>query len=268
MRSLSCAALLLSIALPLFGATKPSTTKPLTNADVIALVEAGLSESIVIEKIRTSATQFDTSTDALLTLKKAAVPDAVIRLMVNPDAKIEARPAVVNPWQAANDAPDPCKAPAQGPVPWLAGSSPAMWYLDDGNERKEIMYERGTIHTVGFAGIGARLLVLHPINATLRVKPKTVFYSCINPTDAPLVKFELDKEEDERNTSVGKMTPFNQSFRISEGDLVPMTFQKTPQGFFEIKPRNDLAPGEYGFVPQSSVGYFATGERVYTFGVD
>lgn len=268
MRSLSCAALLLSITLPLFGATKPSA-KPLTNADVLALVEAGLSESIVIEKIRTSSTQFDTSTEALLKLKKAAVPDAVIRLIVNPDAKVEARLAAVSPWQqTASNAPEPCQTPAQGPVPWLAGNSPAMWYLDDANERREIMYERGTIHTVGFAGIGARLLVLHPINATLRVKPKAVFYSCINPTDAPLVKFELDQEEDERNTSVGKMTPFNHSFRISEGDLVPMTFQKTPQGFFEIKPRSDLAPGEYGFVPQSSVGYFATGERVYTFGVD
>jgi hypothetical protein len=270
MRRLSSAVLVVLIfALPIAAAPKSQSQKPLTNADVIALVEAGLSESIVIEKIKTSATQLDTSTDELLKLKKAAVPEGVIRLMVNPDAKPEAPSAAVTPWQqAVSDAPAPCQAPSQGPVPWLAGNSPAMWYLADGNERNEIMYERGTISTVGFAGIGARLLILHPLNASLRLKPATVFYSCINPTDAPLVKFELDKEENERNTSVGKITPFNQSFRISEGDLVPMTIQKTPQGFFEIKPRTDLVPGEYGFVPQSSVGYFSTGERVYTFGVD
>ncbi|HEV7242468.1 MAG TPA: hypothetical protein VGQ36_24780 [Thermoanaerobaculia bacterium] len=270
MRRLLPAFIVFMFAAPsLMAATKSPAQKPLTNADIIALVEAGLSESIVIEKIKTSSTQFDTSTDALLKLKKAGVADGVIRLMVNPDAKTESKPVVATPWsQVAADAPAPCQVPSQGPAPWLAGNSPAMWYLADRNERVEIMYERGTIHTVGYAGFGARLLVLHPIKASLRLKPNPVFYSCINPTDAPLVKFELDQEEDERNTSVGRTTPFNQAFRISEGDLVPMTFQKTPQGFFEIKPRSNLAAGEYGFVPQASVGYFSMGERVYTFGVD
>jgi hypothetical protein len=55
--------------------------------------------------------------------------------------------------------------------------------------------------------------------------------------------------------------------KISEKDLVPMEFKKTPQGFFEITPKADLAPGEYGFVPQVS-GFWVFGERVYGFGVD
>ena len=242
-------------------AAAPKSPK-MTNDDVIALVQAGLSDGVVIEKIRTSATQFDTSTEALVRLKKAGVADGVIRLIVNPNAKAEAKVAVVT------DTPAPCQAPANGPAPWLTGSSPAMWVIDDTGERSEIMYERGNIHMVGFAGIGARLLILKPIRASLRLKSHVVFQTCINPTDAPLVKFSVDKDDDERNTSVGKVTPFNMSFRISEDDLVPMTFQKTPQGFFEIRPRAPLQPGEYGFVPQASVGYFTMGERVYTFGVD
>ena len=131
-----------------------------------------------------------------------------------------------------------------------------------------MQYERGTLHRVGFAGIGATLLLLNPINATLRLKPATVFYSCINPTDALLVKFSTDKEDNERNTSVARGGPWNQSFRISEDDIVPIDFKKLPQGFFEIKPKKSLVVGEYGFVPQGSVGYFASGERVYAFGVD
>lgn len=251
----------------MFAATQK---KLLTNADVIALIEAGLSEGIVLEKIRASAVQFDTSTEALLSLKKAGVPDRVIRLMVNPDAKADVPTSAAAPWQPVADTkPAPCQAPASGPIPWLAGSSPAMWSVEaTSKERTEMMYERGTMHDVGFMGIGAVLLVLHPIRAQLRLSRNPVFHSCINATDTPLVKFELDREADERNTSVGRMTPFKRSYRISEKDLVPISFTKTPQGYFEITPRSELLPGEYGFVPQASIGYFNAGERVYTFGVD
>lgn len=41
---------------------------PLTNADLVALVEKGLSEAVILAHIRASATDFDTSTDALLPL--------------------------------------------------------------------------------------------------------------------------------------------------------------------------------------------------------
>ena len=144
-----------------------------------------------------------------------------------------------------------------------------MWFIDsEKGGRTEVNYERGTITHVGFAGFGARLLVLHPIKAGVRVGSRTQFLSCINPTDAPLVHFSLDRDSDERNTSVGRTTPFNMTFNISQDDLVPFKFEKTPDGYFKITPENPLKPGEYGFVPQGSIGFFAAGERVYTFGVD
>jgi len=240
----------------------------MTNEDVIALVQAGLSEGIVIEKIRTSTSQFDTSTEALVKLKRAGVPDGVIRVIVNPNSKPTTVGAAGSPFNAESGIPAPCQVAPNGQAPWLTGSSPAMWILDSKGERTEIMYERGSIHMVGFAGIGARLLVLKPIKATLRLKADVVFQTCINPTDSPLVKFSVDAEDNERNTSVGRVTPFNMSFRISEDDLVPMSFHKTPQGFFEVRPRTPLTPGEYGFVPQAATGFFSDGERVYSFGVD
>jgi hypothetical protein len=132
----------------------------------------------------------------------------------------------------------------------------------------EVNYERGTITHVGFAGFGSSLLVLHPIKASVRVQSQTQFWSCLNPTDAPLVHFSLDPKSDERNTSVGSIRPWNISFHISEEDLVPFKSEKTPEGYFKITPASPLKPGEYGFVPQGSVGFFSAGERVYTFGVD
>jgi hypothetical protein len=252
---------------PLLRAATPPASKPLTNDDIVTMVQAGLPQDVIVEKIKTSKTAFDTSTEALVALKKAGVGGDIIRIMVNPAA--ESRPAAGgSPW-VNTSAPAPCQVPPGGQAPWLSGASPAMWYSDpDKGDRVEVNYERGTITHVGFAGFGSSLLVLHPIKASVRVGGRSQFLSCINPTDAPLVHFSLDKGSDERNTSVGRILPWNVSFHISEGDLVPFKFEKTPEGYFKITPNAPLQAGEYGFVPQGSIGFFSAGERVYSFGVD
>jgi hypothetical protein len=241
--------------------------RPLTNDDIVAMTQAGLPQDVVIEKIKASKTAFDTTTDALVALKKAGVGGDVIRVMVNPAA--ESRPASgASPWTNPN-APAPCQASPGGAPPWLSGASPAMWYSDPAKgDRMEVSYERGTISHVGFAGFGSSLLVLHPIRAAERVPGHAEFWSCINPTDAPLVRFSLDKDSDERNTSVGKIMPWKISFQISEDDLVAFRSERTPDGYFKITPNAPLPPGEYGFVPQGQAGFFTAGERVYSFGVD
>jgi len=249
------------------GRAAERASKPLTNEDIVTMIQAGLTADIVIEKIKTSKTSFDTSTDALVSLKKAGVGGEIIRVMVNPS--VESKPGTGVPPRIGSGAPEPCQVPPGGTAPWLSGSSPAMWYTDSGKgDRAELNYERGTITHVGYAGFGSTLLVLHPIKAGVRVSAQTQFLSCINPTDAPLVHFSLDAGSDERNTSVGKIRPWNISFHISEEDLVPFKFEKTPEGYFKITPASPLKPGEYGFVPQGTAGFFSAGERTYTFGVD
>jgi hypothetical protein len=56
--------------------------RPLTNADVLSMVEAKLATEVVVEKIKTSSCDFDTSPAALARLKEAGVPDALLLLMV------------------------------------------------------------------------------------------------------------------------------------------------------------------------------------------
>jgi hypothetical protein len=54
----------------------------MTNDEVISLVKAGLSSPIIVNKIRTSKTNFDLSTDALIKLKQANVGDDIVRWCV------------------------------------------------------------------------------------------------------------------------------------------------------------------------------------------
>jgi len=67
------------------NAAKPQTVTPaLTNKDVVEMLKAGLTADVVVAKIKSSATNFDTNPSALAELKAANVPDDVILAMVKP----------------------------------------------------------------------------------------------------------------------------------------------------------------------------------------
>jgi hypothetical protein len=64
-----------------------SKQKDLTNADVISLVKAGLGDKVILDKIHASPGQnFDTSTDALIHLKKSGVSSVIIDAIVKREA--------------------------------------------------------------------------------------------------------------------------------------------------------------------------------------
>lgn len=59
---------------------RPART--LTNEDVLSMVGAKLATEVVVEKIKASPCDFDTSPAALAALKEAGVPDALLLVMV------------------------------------------------------------------------------------------------------------------------------------------------------------------------------------------
>jgi hypothetical protein len=84
-----------------------SENRPLTNSDVISMVKAKLDESTILLAIRRSATNFDTSPQALITLKNEGVPQKVLNAMLavgteKPTA--HAGPAVLAPTASRNSA--------------------------------------------------------------------------------------------------------------------------------------------------------------------
>lgn len=55
---------------------------PLTNADVLKMVESKIAPEIIVEKMKASPCDFDTSPDALRGLRDAGVPDSLLLVMV------------------------------------------------------------------------------------------------------------------------------------------------------------------------------------------
>ena len=67
---------------------------PLTNADVLKMFEARIATEVIVEKLKASPCDFDTSPAALRGLKEAGVPDALLLLMVmSPKCAAPAAPA-------------------------------------------------------------------------------------------------------------------------------------------------------------------------------
>jgi hypothetical protein len=83
---------------PLAAAIRQDAVKPvqpsaavaaqaLTNQDVLKMVEAKLAPEVIVEKLKTSPCEFDTTPEALRKLKDAGVPDSVLLVMaVAPNA--------------------------------------------------------------------------------------------------------------------------------------------------------------------------------------
>ena len=94
----------------------------LTNKDVIDMVGLGLSDDIIISKIRSATAggtlQFDTSVNGLKELKAAKVSDDVIKVMINPTPP--AAPVVVAAAPMSND---PNLPPPEVGVYWKNGNA-------------------------------------------------------------------------------------------------------------------------------------------------
>ena len=69
-------------AAPDSAADRSASGAVLTNADIVQMQKAGLSEEIVLSKIGTSTTNFSTGTQDLIQLKEAGVNDNIINAMV------------------------------------------------------------------------------------------------------------------------------------------------------------------------------------------
>lgn len=63
-------------------AQKSLSGAPLTNADVLKLKAAGLSDQFIIDKIKASPANYHLDVDDLVELKKAGIAEAVIAAMM------------------------------------------------------------------------------------------------------------------------------------------------------------------------------------------
>ena len=163
---------LLAVLVLLVGITAAGAQEVLTNDAVVAMKKAGLSEGVILAKIRSSPSKFDTSSQALVGLKQAGLSDAIIEAMLG-------APASGTPATTPRAAATPSPAPA-APV-----NTQTIFHLS-GAQYVELVPAIASIETNFQFFTSKSELVLKGRKAPYRVKDgQPVFYSAWAPNEVP-----------------------------------------------------------------------------------
>ena len=82
---------------------KPQATPPqgVTVDSVIAMVQAGISDEVILARLKKGAKQYDLTPADMIRLKKANVSDVVVRVMIDPTTDVSKPSAVPQPQISA-----------------------------------------------------------------------------------------------------------------------------------------------------------------------
>lgn len=231
----------------------------LTNDAVIAMKKSGLSDGVILAKIRSSQSKFDTTTQALVNLKQAGLSDQIIEAMVG-----HSGPGGAVAAPAAGGATSPRAA-------GLMQGRDTIFHLK-GDQYVEMVPAVASIET-NFAFFQSKSeIVLKGRKASYRVADRQpVFFSVWAPNEAPLVRLKAGDDHDDRNLkfSSGAFMPFGgvQKTGVRSEDTIDVESEKDARGFYRIRPKQVLPPGEYGFILTG--GFTAgAGGKIYDFGVE
>lgn len=246
---------MMALSLPV---TTSLAQEVLTNDSVVQMIKAGLPESVVISKIRSTPTKFDLRTESLVSLKKSGVSDKVLEAMMTPGAPAAGAQAAA--------APPPAGAPASGSL----RDRDAIYQLIE-DKYVELFPTSANLETNMAFFSSKSEVVLEGRKAKYRTADKQpVFLSTYGPTDAPLVKLKPGDSNDDRNLKIssGAFMPFGgtQKMGVRNEDKIATNIERDARGFYRVTPAAPLPPGEYGFILAS--GFGAGVGRIFDFGVD
>jgi len=232
------ASLVLTAFLAITGGSS-SAQEVLTNDAVIKMVKAGLAESIIIQKVRTSQKKFDTSTDGLIRLKSAGVSDKVIEAMVGG----------APPAQTAAAPPPPPAAPA-------APAGPTIAHVVGGAQKPLKSVIGSAEFSVEPFGGSKQEVVLPDNRAEYRISDREPVFVSPN-SDQVWILVRLKPGKRDRNlpmsSSGGGWTYGGTTFRqgVDPKYAIKLNTEPGPNGGFRMRPVEPLKPGEYGFVAAS-----------------
>jgi hypothetical protein len=250
-------------ATTLAGGGQAAGTATLSNGDVIKMVQAKLSDAVVVTTIKSSSCKFDTSPGTLIHLKEAGVSDAVLQAMAE-SGGVAAKPA-------GNMPPTPVATSSVSGLPTEVGV-----YFKKGDEWVEVHPEvvnwktGGVLKTIGTGGIvkGDINGHINGRNSHNSVRSPLEFLICtpegVDITEYQLLRLREQKDAREFRTVTGGV------MHVSGGatrDLVPFDGKKIASRTFSATLIN-IGAGEYGFLPPGaavSSHASATLGKMYTF---
>jgi hypothetical protein len=110
--------------------SQKASSGSLTIEDVVHLTKAGMSEELIITRIKSNAKAFDLNADEIVELKRSGVSETVIRYLLDPGLPYSppTPPAVAVPTVSPHNIPSGPKPPSD-PIALKVPSEPGIYYL-------------------------------------------------------------------------------------------------------------------------------------------
>jgi hypothetical protein len=236
------------------GQDKPP--RRLTNQDIITMTQLGLSDDVIIAKIRSASSQgpealaLDTSTEGLKGLKEASVSDAVMKVMINPAPPPAAVVAGATPMTI-----DPGLPPPEVGVYWKNG---ANFVLIQGRAMSgaKVGGKAGSLFTDGLRNEhwDAYVEGPHSKNVVPERLPTFYFYVADGSDASDYVLVKLNPKGNRREFQVGSFGGITGGKSgVKRDKEVPIKTEHVGIRAYKITLSEELKPGPYAF-------FMATGQ--------
>jgi hypothetical protein len=293
------------ILLFVFSLFVTAQNKPevLTNEKIIQLINLGLSEDVIVEKIHQSECRCDTSTNGLAKLKAAKVSDAIILAMLNSSpGSYSETPSPTNRGNSKNKDEDNTVSSVNSKSTGKAESllrkiSEPGIYLFENGEMKQIepsVFSGGKINplmstlTYGIKKTKFRAKVRGKSANLQTSNSKPEFYFVFNPefknsgatmaglfwgmpatSPAEFLMVQMNQKDASREAVLGEYGVWTgASMGARDKDIREYSFEKLKPGVYKVVPKNDLTNGEYCFYYAGNVtGIGFAGGKVFDFSV-
>jgi hypothetical protein len=224
-------------------------SKRITNKDVIDMTAVGLSDDLIIAKIRAAAAggtlQFDTSVDALKELKAAKVSDEVIKVMINPTPPA-AQVVVAATTPISND---PNLPPPEVGVYWKNANA---FERIEGQaiSQAKVGGKAGSMFTYGLRNEHWDAYLNGPKSKNVIQDRQPVFYIYVpdGASSSDFVLISLEKKGDRREFQIGSFGGITGGKSgVKRDKEVAFTAEHAGIRTYKIKLNAAMQPGEYAF---------------------
>ena len=223
-------------------------SKRITDRDIIDMTTLGLSDDVIIAKIRAAAAggtlQFDTSVDGLKELKAAKVSDEVIKVMINP-----APPAAQVVVAATPISNDPNLPPPEVGVYWKNGNA---FVLVEGQaiSQSKVGGKAGSMFTYGLRNEHWDAYLNGPQSKNVINDRQPIFYLYVpdGASSSDFVLISLEKKDNRREFQIGSFGGITGGKSgVKRDKEVAFTSEHAGIRTYKIKLDAAMQPGEYAF---------------------
>jgi hypothetical protein len=222
--------------------------KRMTNKDVIDMAGLGLSDDVIITKIRSASAggtlQFDTNVDGLKELKLAKVSDEVIKVMINPAPPVA--PVIVAATPISND---PNLPPPEVGVYWKNANA---FERIEGQaiSQAKVGGKAGSMFTYGMRNEHWDAYLNGPQSKNVIQDRLPVFYIYVpdGASASYFVLISLEKKGDRREFQIGSFGGITGGKSgVKRDKEVAFTAEHAGIRTYKIKLDAAMKPGEYAF---------------------